>query len=216
MVVSFFITIFAPLINKINQMEAIKTYTHGTTTLEIHTDENPMSPREWSNIGKMICHHNRYSLGDKHNINSKDYNSLDEMKKAIERIEDAAIMIPMYMYDHSGITIRTTPFSCPWDSGQIGYIIASRKKIREEYGVKRISKKLLETVKKVLEAEVVVYDQYVTGDTYGFKLFENGEETDSCWGFFGSDVKTNGMLDYIDNKELIEQIKEENNLVVSK
>ena len=188
-------------------MSLVKTYTHGNKTLEIHTDESPMSPREWSNIGKMICHHNRYSLGDKHNINPKDYNSLAEMVKAIKRIEDAVIMIPMYMYDHSGITIRTTPFECRWDSGQIGYIIASRKKIREEFSVKRISKKLITKVTALLEGEVKVYDQYVTGDVYGFKMFVDGKETDACWGFFGSDIKTNGVLDYVTDTELVEAIK---------
>ena len=188
-------------------MSLVKTYTHGNKTLEIHQDESPMSPREWSNIGKMICHHNRYSLGDKHNINPKDYNSLAEMVKAIKRIEDAVIMIPMYMYEQYGITIRTTPFECRWDSGQIGYIIASRKKIREEFSVKRISKKLITKVTALLEGEVKVYDQYVTGDVYGFKMFVDGKETDACWGFFGSDIKTNGVLDYVTDTELVEAIK---------
>lgn len=188
-------------------MTAIKTYTHGNARLEIHADESPESPRNWDNLGKMICHHNHYSLGDKHNINPKDYNSLAELTKAIKRIEDAVIMIPMYMYDHSGITIRTTPFECRWDSGQIGFIIASGKKIREEFGVKRISPKLKAKVTKLLEAEVEVYNQYVTGDVYGFKMFVDDVETDACWGFFGNDVKTNGVLDHINNKELIESIK---------
>ena len=111
------------------------------------------------------------------------------------------------MIAHSGITIRTTPFECRWDSGQIGYIIASRKKIREEFSVKRISKKLIAKVTALLEGEVKVYDQYVTGDVYGFKMFVDGKETDACCGFFGSDVKTNGVLDYVTDTELVEAIK---------
>lgn len=35
-------------------------------TLKIVHDEDVESPREWDNIGKMVCFHNRYSLGDKH------------------------------------------------------------------------------------------------------------------------------------------------------
>ena len=113
--------------NKHNQMEPIKTYTHGNTKLEIHNDESPESPRTWDNLGKMICHHRRYNLGDEHTINPNHYNSYDEMRKAIIRKEDVAVILPMYMYEHSGISIATTPFNCPWDSGQIGFIIASKK-----------------------------------------------------------------------------------------
>jgi hypothetical protein len=34
------------------------------------------------------------------------------------------------------------------------------------------------------------------------------EEINSCWGFYGDDPKTNGMLDHIDD-EIIEELKEE-------
>ena len=77
------------------------------------------------------------------------------------------------------------------------------KKIREEFSVKRISKKLITKVTALLEGEVKVYDQYVTGDVYGFKMFVDGKETDACWGFFGSDVKTNGVLDYVSDKIIV-------------
>jgi hypothetical protein len=194
-------------------MEPIKTYTNGNTELQIFVDELSESPREdFDNLGKMICHHNRYSLGDKHNINPKDYNSYAEMLKDIMVKEDVGVILPMYMLDHSGITISTTKFSCPWDSGQIGFILASKKSIREEFGVKRITKKLIDKVTRILESEVEVYDQYVRGDIYGFKLITDGEEVDSCWGFYGSDIKTNGMLDNIGSpsglewKELIASI----------
>ena len=36
---------------------------------------------------------------------------------------------------------------------------------------------------EVLEAEVKEYDNYLTGEVYGYRLFEGLEETDSCWGF---------------------------------
>lgn len=187
-------------------MSKVKEYTHDNTVLEIHIDESPSSPREWDNLGKMICSHSRYNLGDKHDINPRDYDSTEEVERAIRIKEDVAIMLPLYLYDHSGITMKTTPFGCQWDSGKVGYIVASKKKIRAEYGVKRITKKIIEKVINVLEAEVKVYDQYLTGDVYGFKLFVNGEETDACWGFFSDDIKTNGILDHVDAPELVESI----------
>lgn len=157
-------------------------------TLEIVQDNNPDSPREWDNMGTMICFHGRYNLGDKHNYDHKDYSGWEEMETAIIKNESPAVILPLYLYDHSGITISTSPFSCPWDSGQIGFIFVSKEKLRKEYGVKRITKEVIERAEKCLLAEVNTYDQYLTGDVYGYKVIdEEGNEEDSCWGYYGED-----------------------------
>ena len=93
--------------------------------------------------------------------------------------------MPLYLYDHSGLTISTSGFSCPWDSGQVGYIYITDADIRKEYGVKRISKQLRERVTQYLVNEVETYDKFLTGQVYCYTI-ENpeGEEIDSCWGFF--------------------------------
>lgn len=167
-------------------------------TLEVIQDINPESPRKWDNLGKMICFHGRYTLGDKHDYDNRDYSGWAEQKEAISKNENAAIILPLYLYDHSGLTINTTGFSCRWDSGQIGWIVISKEKIREEYSVKRISKKLLESVEEYLVGEVKVYDQYLSGDVYGFKEFDSeGNEVDSCWGFYGSNIEENGIAEHI-------------------
>jgi hypothetical protein len=70
------------------------------------------------------------------------------------------------------ITINTGGYSCPWDSGQVGFIYASREKIREAYNWKVITKKREEKIRGYLRDEVKVYDQYLTGDVYGYKVYE--------------------------------------------
>jgi hypothetical protein len=184
-----------------------ETYNFKNKRLEIHYDESADTPREWDNLAKMICFHNKYNLGDKHDYNSNDYNGWDEMKKAIIAKEDVAIIKPLYLYDHSGITIATTPFSCRWDSGQVGFVIVTKEAIRKEYSVKRVTKKVIEKATKVLDGEVSTYDDYLVGNVFGFILFEDDEETDTCFGFFGSDIKTNGILDYVDDAEFVEYLK---------
>jgi len=178
-------------------MEEAKEITKGGKTFRIKIihDENPESPREWDNLGTMVCFHGRYNLGDKHEYNSDHYNRWDDMEKEIIKRENVCVILPLYLYDHSGITMNTTGFSCPWDSGQVGYVFVSKEKVRKEYGVKRITKKVIEQVTNVLVGEVSTYDQYLTGDVYGYEIYEvttnNGIETetfvDSCWGFYGSD-----------------------------
>ena len=187
-------------------MSLYKTLKANGKTLEIYQDECPDSPRNWDNMGTMICFHGRYDLGDKHEYKSNHYDSWDEMENDIIENEDVAIILPLYLYDHSGITISTSPFGCRWDSGQVGFIIVSRETLRRKYGVIRITKKVIEKATKVLLGEVETYDQYLTGDVYGYKLFnivkcdlghEHKEEIDSCWGFYGDNFDENGLFDHV-------------------
>ena len=182
--------------------------------IRTYYDNSPESPREWDNLGTMVCFHGRYSLGDKHDYNSDDYNGWDEMEKDIIKRENVGVILPLYLYDHSGITISTSSFSCPWDSGQIGFIFISKKKMLEEYGGKIVTQKLKEKVTEYLKGEVETYDQYLQGDIYGYKIFkvtecdyghEHEEELGSCWGFYGEenclDEAESIVKYYIENKE---------------
>ena len=50
----------------------------------------------------------------------------------------------------------------------------------------RLTPESYEKANALLKSEVECYDYYLSGQCYGFRLYENGEETDSCWGFLGS------------------------------
>ena len=167
--------------------------------LKLVHDSNPDSPRSWDNLGTMICFHNRYNLGDNHSYNSDDYNSWEEMKKAIIKEENTAVILPLYLLDHSGISISTGAFSCSWDSGQIGFIFVSKDKALEEFGGKIVTAKLKEKLERILDGEVETYDQYLRGYVYGFQIVDEDDDVvDSCYGFYGDNHKESGMLDYID------------------
>lgn len=164
--------------------------TESPLVLKVLQDQDPLNPRtDWDNLGTMALFHKRYTLGDEgHGLYTSDFEGWEEMEDHLYRKCDAAVVLPVYMYDHSGITIQTRPFSCGWDSGQVGFIFMSKAKAREAWGVKRISKKLLGKITEALECEVKVYDQYLTGDVWGYVVeTEDGEHVDSCWGFFGEE-----------------------------
>jgi len=161
----------------------------GQTTLTIWQDEFDISPRkEFDNFGRMVCWHRRYELGDDHTFyEPADFEALAKAEKWI--------VLPLYLLDHSMITIRTSSFNDPWDSGQIGYIYTTREQAREEFGVKHVTKKIEERVKDILRSEVETYDQYLRGDVYGFTLQDiNGRVIESCGGFYG-DIENSGLLD---------------------
>jgi hypothetical protein len=168
----------------------------GNYIIDVHQDENPDNPRSWDNLGKMICFHKRYDLGDKHDYDHRNYDSWGEQRKDIEKTENVCVILPLYLYDHSGITMKTSPFSCSWDSGQVGWIFVSKEDVRKEYNVKRITKDIIEKVTKILEGEVETYDQYLTGEVYEYTIYkvstcnlghEHKEQLDSCSGYYGEE-----------------------------
>lgn len=161
-------------------------------TVRIEQDTDAESPRDWDNLGTMICWHRNYILGDRKRGEPMPFDTPSDFQEWVDSKEsDVALCLPLYLYDHSGITMSCSPFSCPWDSGQVGYIYITREKIRSEYSAKRISKKLLERVRGYLVGEVKTYDMFLTGDVYGYTVEDSeGNNVDSCWGFFGmEDVK---------------------------
>lgn len=169
-------------------METIEYKNH---KINIEQDQDPQNPRDDDNLGTMVCFHGRYNLGDKdHGLTSDQFKGWEGLKEYLGQELNAYVILPIFMYDHSGITIRTTPFSCQWDSGQIGFIYATCDKIKEEFDTMEITQA---KIQKYLESEINAYDQYLTGDVYGFQI-EGELCSHSCWGFFGSDHEASGLL----------------------
>lgn len=152
--------------------------------LRIERDEDASNPRDDDNIGTMVCFHRRYQLGDKNQpYKQSDFNSWDELKFAIETDNPGTTTIlPLYLYDHSGLAISTGEFLDHWDSGQVGWIYASQL-VMDNESIK------LENREKILEGEVSNYNEYLRGNIYGYVITdaETGDFIDSVGGFYGED-----------------------------
>ena len=148
-------------------------------TVEVVTDDDPENPtKNWDMVGTMVLWSQcRYNFGHK----TVDRDTLLELSS-----DPNNIVLPVYLYDHSGITINTSGFSCPWDSGQVGIMYCTKEKAVHEFGKKICTKKVREAAIRCMVNEVECVDQYLTGQVYGFLVLDpDGEELDSCWGFFG-------------------------------
>lgn len=201
-----------------NKPDSVEGFQVGKCHVTIEYDQDAESPREWGNLGKMVCWHHRYNLGDeqpKYDADeylldlARDQVSLNYPDSFLEHNRDKILtqhftILPLYLYDHSGITMSTGAFSCPWDSGQVGFIYASLKDVLKEKSLTagswntkvswQSNKQAPETItirqyaERVLKQEVETYDEFLTGQVYGYVVEdENGEHLDSCWGFFGLD-----------------------------
>jgi len=177
-------------------------YRKGDLKLVIEQDMNPEDPRDWDNLGVMVCGHRRYTLGDVQVKNSDEWTN--EAKKA-----SGGVVLPLYLYDHSVQRISTESFvgraqHAEWDSGKLGFIYATAAAIRKTFNVKRITKSIMTKAIAALKAEVEVYNQWLSGNIWGFVLskvktcdlgYDHDEEIDSCWGFYGDDFDANGLYE---------------------
>lgn len=156
------------------------TKTLGKFRLDVLQDDSGdcFSPRDNDNVGKMIFFH-RDGYGDKHNMTVEDCKALTKRRDVV--------FLNVYAYQHGGITISTSSFSCPWDSGQLGIIYMTAEDYRNNWMVKRMNRK---NALKCLQSEVDEYDDYLQGNVHGYTITdtETDDVVDSCWGYIG-DVK---------------------------
>ena len=172
-------------------------------TVHIKRDTNcEDGPRDWDNMGTMICFHRRYKLGDEHEMTPEGF---DEW---LAKNKDDVIILPLYLYDHSGITISTVPFNDHWDSGKVGHIYMTKAKAREEFGWKVVTKRRRDKILDCLRGEVEAYDQYLRGEVYGYIIEgKEKENVDSCWGYYGKDGVMQDAKNSVDN--LLKQVGSE-------
>lgn len=143
-------------------------------------------------------------LGDELALTLDAIRWLDSIPYSNESVErdDIAICLPLYLYDHSGITISHGKFSCPWDSGQVGWHYITKAKLEDEFDGDEAK------AMKCLEAELKTYDDYLQGNVWGYVIEnEEGDDVDSCWGFYGDELEATGILGCV-AAEHVEGLKE--------
>lgn len=191
-------------------------------TIKIRWDEDPQgcNPRDNDNLGVLSWWHRRYDF--KEDENGRElWRTIDPEGESGDYGEpvhednmrcSGLFYLPVYMYDHSGITVNTGGFNCPWDSGQLGWIWCTKEAARLEWPNTK-DEQLVALAEDRLRAEIKSWDLYLTGQVYGYEVYGlDGELVDSCWGFLG-DWETEALVqarEYVDWYYKQELMKGEN------
>lgn len=191
-------------------MDTIDSFTHKGHTVEIAYDEfRDENPFDECNLGTFVAFHKRYKLGTTQDAyKNENYNSWSELEKDIIKNENPVVILPVFMYDHSGLSFKIGSFQgmlpqghAEFDSGQVGYIFVSREKAVKEYGCKRFSKKQVEIITNVLKGELEEYTAWVNGQIYGYHIEDDaGECIDSCGGYTDMNTLREDAISVIDNR----------------
>jgi len=114
----------------------------------------------------------------------------DEENRVQELLKNAKAYRPLYMYVHSGVSVRTEPFGDPWDSGQVGFAVLEQdSEVDGEQAMMEL----------VLESMVREFDHLLRGNVVGWKITKQKvcdackhvetDVIDSCSGYIGFDFK---------------------------
>lgn len=214
--------------------------------LQMQQDPDPIDPREFDDpscrFSHMYCWHKRYNIGDQNPWpsfeklleNLAETYDIDPEKSQTEILEELkpnVCLLPIWAYEHSGITItakdRVYPYNDRFDSGCIGCIYTAK----HEFNALHVNNETIikpdewyENAKTCLQQEVETYDQYLCNEVYDYALYEENEhggydEIETCGNFFGSDMEKSGIMESVghglkqaieaDTYELIDPLTEE-------
>lgn len=195
-------------------MNNIKTIEVDGKTIRVYVDEDPINPRDnsWNdNLDMMICFHRKHNLGDTHNYKASDFFDSDDIESQLIKDYNPIVIKRLYLYDHSGLTISTAPFSCRWDSMLVGFILISRENVLKNWNISKFTNNryLAKKADAYIEASVKEYDQFLRGDIYGYVISDDeGNELDSCWGLYGLDYAIEQAQEAAENCRIPEKIDE--------
>jgi hypothetical protein len=189
--------------------------TSGNRTIEVYTDMSGDSdPRDWDCLGTIVGWDRDVQLGKKQikeqyqvelvlldilddamylsyeqYYNVMEYATAEVLMNAIKK-HTKAVVLPIYVYNHSGISVSTSSYryrmfdSAGWDWGISGIIYATESKIKEEYGGDKVTDEMRTKAIEVLKEEIKTLDMYYKNEVYWYTVKEGGEEVDSCGGIY--------------------------------
>lgn len=144
----------------------------GVYRIKIENDSDSESPRTWDNLGTIIAFGSHSYISDNDPTlagNRKISDFWNDPNDFLQyHNQKDWIILPLYKYEHSGVAYSTTPFTCRWDSGQIGYVFCSKQKAIEEYGNKYFTEKVAEKAKECMKNEIEVFSNWADGNVYGY------------------------------------------------
>lgn len=179
--------------------EVIKGFQLGDKKIIIMQDICSEDPLNWGHFEFFSCHR-RYYRDKKHKVirekngcfaSATQFDSLEEIEKFL--IDNEYLYQHVYLYEHSGLKLWTSmekqsynSIDMFFDGGCFGFLYVSKQQLRQDYKVRRITKKIQEQVYSHMNSFVSnEWEHYLNGDVYQYKIINsNNEIEDSAYGFY--------------------------------
>ena len=182
---------------------------------ELIYDQHAANPRDCDNLGTILIAPNKA-----HWVASPDSavdTSIPFGKNPFEHWEnlrreqlklkksDIAIAYPITKYEHGEISLQLG-YKSGWDYTVSGFVYVTKDQVRKCYGVKRITKSIIDRTASDLQSELDMLTAWLNGHCYGWQIKEYAitddgldwkevDVLDACWGYFDQDYAFGSMKD---------------------
>lgn len=192
--------------------------------IEAEQDEFCQSPDDWGNNDMFLVYDHRdlcikrdgfepemiFEYINTNNIEEVLKQSPDFVKD--DRFDDYYIF-PVYAYIHSGIALSLGnnhyPFNCKWDTSMKGFILAMKSMVKESMQHYPDVSSEEELAKRLAEGLVNTWNTYLIGDVWHMRIIDlEGNQIDSCGGFYGKNDLLDEARGVIDAHILSEEKKQ--------
>ena len=148
--------------------------------IKIEQDEYPFNPREDSNLWLLVTAHRNYSWDEELSQDCDNIeDAFEEHLKENGLTFDKVFYHRVWLYEHSWVTISTSPFWDRWDSWIWWYIYISIEDAEQNFT--SINKDALEReALTYLDNEIKSLDKYYTWEIYWYDI---DILDDNCWWF---------------------------------
>lgn len=122
-----------------------------------------------------------------------EYGNMDnpaDIAKFMDIKQRDLVYLPFY---YAGDSISTSGWS------QMGVIFTTRQRIRELYGIKKVTQEHIDRARKEMIGQIKRWDTYLTEGTWGIAARDTrtGEIIDSVWGFVGIEEAKEAGMEYM-------------------
>ena len=186
---------------------------------ELIYDQHATNPRECDNLGTILIAPSKSHWIASHdgvadtsiplgNNPCEHWENLRREQLNLKK-SDIAIAYPITKHEHGSISL-SLGYKSGWERGVIGFIYVTKEQVRKCYGVKRITKSILERAEKCLQSELDMLTAWLNGDCYGWQIKEYALTDDGldweevgiladCWGYFDKEHASGDMQDMLNH-----------------
>lgn len=153
----------------------VETREVGAYTVRVVLDTDPMSPRDWDNVGRFAgC--DEWTFSDDPGMTYRD---------ARDAAGGPILALPVRVDDYGSSGIRL--YVTDWEDSH-GFYYAPLSKVASDGFLNT------RELRACLHAELETMAQYLEGSVYGFVVDGPAGEHESCWGFFSiGDAMSEGV-----------------------
>lgn len=115
---------------------------------------------------------------------------LTELIALVKRHYKARVVMPVSMYDHSGVSYYLGTGGCQWDSGTCGLLVCTEDML-VEWGVPELTD---DEIVEQMRREIAVFSAWASGEVYYFEVIDCNGDTEECiGGFIGDEGRKDAM-----------------------